>query len=535
MSRIPQNISDITFIPDALIIYGQFFIYLLSGLRILFLYNSIKKAFPYWDSDDNKDGMKTIKTIKKRAILRPKITRINPYTKDEKTPEGIKTEDLIKVFFKEIVKSRKDKYFFIIGKAGSGKTTASIQLAYKLKKRFRAINRNIVVLPFRCGSSKSGGNDILDRLPNENINKTILILDALEEDQTVYNGPNALKTRVDKIYDKTRGFKRVIITVRYELFRQIEDEPNGVIKARGNEYVSTYRMKPIKYYIPNLSINDIDCYIKKSFPFSLSKRKRFKELVDANENLISVPFVLQEFKKFTKDKAFNSKFEYEYQIYEAIMDRNITIDVNKMASSFLNQNKIDDTEKTDIEHYSNALMNIIGALLDIYLDENSRYTTVINSRQLESILGYDNHILNSFLKNSHIIERIGNEYSFGHLTMYEHLLAKYYNSDIDKYDVENTRILLYSLTTFRKHYIEKLLIKTKQLNGIISLDYADTQSNLGYAYRILAEIENVKENCIKAIEHYNNALVFFTKEKYLSENAHIQSYIGNAYLSLSNI
>jgi len=75
-----------------------------------------------------------------------------------------------------------------------------------------------------------------------------------------------------------------------------------------------------------------------------------------------------------------------------------------------------------------------------------------------------------------------------------------------------------------------LFIKEKFLFYI-----AHAQSSLGNAYGILAQVEDKKENCIKAIKHYKNALATHFKEKNPLAYAQTQTNQATVYRMLSDV
>jgi len=65
--------------------------------------------------------------------------------------------------------------------------------------------------------------------------------------------------------------------------------------------------------------------------------------------------------------------------------------------------------------------------------------------------------------------------------------------------------------------------------------YSNTQFNLGVAYRCLAKIENREKNCARAIKAFKESLNIFTLEKYPIDYAWIQADHGPTYRLLAEI
>lgn len=64
---------------------------------------------------------------------------------------------------------------------------------------------------------------------------------------------------------------------------------------------------------------------------------------------------------------------------------------------------------------------------------------------------------------------------------------------------------------------------------IFPCDFAYTSNNLGNAYELLAEIENIKYNCLKSLKQYRNALRVFNINNFSLDYARTQDNIGMAY------
>ena len=66
-------------------------------------------------------------------------------------------------------------------------------------------------------------------------------------------------------------------------------------------------------------------------------------------------------------------------------------------------------------------------------------------------------------------------------------------------------------------------------------NYAGAQNSLGTTYAYLSKIEDPKDNLLKAIDHFNNALEIYKIETYPDDYAMTHNSLGTAYADLSEI
>ncbi len=103
---------------------------------------------------------------------------------------------------------------------------------------------------------------------------------------------------------------------------------------------------------------------------------------------------------------------------------------------------------------------------------------------------------------------------------------------IFKRAVNEDEVKIKNITNAINAYEEALKIYTA---GEHPLDYAQTQNNLGAAYKTLAEFQNPGENLLKAIGIYEEALKIRTIDKYPLDYAHTQNNLGTTYRLLSTV
>ena len=205
-----------------------------------------------------------------------------------------------------VEKNSTKRYFCILAGAGMGKTTFAVNLVVDYINRYRK-----ETLPFEIKLVSLARKEFANYLRVENPNKTILILDALDENA---DASNDISSFMQKLEDLIQDFRFVILTSRTQFFPTEEDEPKktsilNLGKDKGN-YI--YH----KMYISPFSEEDVQEFLRKKYK-QQKKRKRAKKIVDRCSSLATRPLLLSHI-----DDLLNSNLIYETlsSIYETLID-----------------------------------------------------------------------------------------------------------------------------------------------------------------------------------------------------------------------
>ncbi len=248
-----------------------------------------------------------------RYYVEPDCQEVNPADRHEE--DFLVSSEPIYKKIAEFLRAKKldlpgNNQMFILSDAGMGKTSLLVMLKLLHITSFWPQNTTWVL--------KILGKEALDKIKEiENKRKTILLLDALDEDPEIYG---RVKERLLEVLKATRNFERVIITCRTQFFPEVEKGPfgqAGLISVGG--YVC-----PLKY----LSLFDdkkVELYLKKRFPkkslFSKHKQKIkvAKNLIEQMGSLRSRPMLLSFIDKLM-DSPLIQEQQNEYKIYNAMVD-----------------------------------------------------------------------------------------------------------------------------------------------------------------------------------------------------------------------
>jgi uncharacterized protein YjbI with pentapeptide repeats len=336
-----------------------------------------------------------------KYYVEPDCQEINPADRHEE--DFLVSSEPIYKKITEFLRAKKldqpgNNQMFILSDAGMGKTSLLVMLKLLHLTSFWPKNTAWVL--------KILGKETLDKIKEiENKRKTILLLDALDEDPDIYG---RVKERLLEVLKATRNFYRVIITCRTQFFPEVEKGPferPGLISVSG--YVC-----PVKY----LSLFDdkkVELYLKKRFSaknlFSKNKKKikEAKELIQRMGSLRFRPMLLSYIDNLMDSPIIRDK-QNEYKIYNALVDSWLT------------------REEAKKEFPKNALLNACEILA---LEMSMRGVRDIPEEELDTLIGDISelrYVKAIRIKGRSLLNRnsIGN-YRFSHQSIQEFLVVKH--------------------------------------------------------------------------------------------------------------
>lgn len=196
----------------------------------------------------------------------------------------------LKKFKKEILgPTNDDKFYIILAESGMGKTALLINLLYwhySIWNVYKGETFKLLIL-----NEELINNIEKYKEDNKAFHKTILLLDALDEDILARAD---FQKRIDDISKNTSGFKRVILTSRVQFFPSEKEEPKYLNIKKHGDGGGFYRFK--KLYIIPFTNTDIRRYLRKKYkflnPFKFTKKKLAYKVVRMTPKLMSRPMIL---------------------------------------------------------------------------------------------------------------------------------------------------------------------------------------------------------------------------------------------------
>jgi hypothetical protein len=199
-----------------------------------------------------------------------------------------------KIAFNENVDS--ERFYLILADSGMGKTTFMINL-YIAYHTFFCYPRKYKMKLFRFTNSDT--IDQVKSIKTEDAKKTILLLDALDEDLGILSTDPAIsdaiafQKRIDEIIEITKNFREVVITCRTQYFPGQEEDPYE-LKIKRPDEKGFYTLN--KLYISPFNEKEVNKYLNKKFgiiPFiNQKKKKRALKIVSKSKNLVMRPMLL---------------------------------------------------------------------------------------------------------------------------------------------------------------------------------------------------------------------------------------------------
>jgi hypothetical protein len=153
------------------------------------------------------------------------------------------------------------KFLILLADSGMGKTSFLLNYyAYHWRHRRKRRRFNLKLVPLNLPSA----DDWIKGIPEDQRNKTVLFLDALDEDRKAIADH---RQRLGELLQISRGF-RTLITCRSQFFPKDEEIPveTGVLKigaVRPNESRAHYFHK---LYLSPLTDHQVEIYLKRRFP-----------------------------------------------------------------------------------------------------------------------------------------------------------------------------------------------------------------------------------------------------------------------------
>ncbi len=245
-----------------------------------------------------------------RNYIQPDCSPTDPsYESDLRYTADIR-EQLFDVVDRYVENDGRRKHLMILADSGMGKTSFCLNYYHHYRKK---------VDSFIALVNLSNSDDVarLHLIPNPN--KTVLILDALDEDPKVLEDFNS---RMTEILVSSLNFKVVIITCRSQFFEHKDQIPidTGVAIFTPRKAGEDRNFKIYHMYLMPFNENQVSKYISIHFPIynllNISNRRKAIELVKRVPELTVRPMLLELLPDLVKEKnIINELFElYRYMV-----------------------------------------------------------------------------------------------------------------------------------------------------------------------------------------------------------------------------
>lgn len=242
-----------------------------------------------------------------KYYIEPNCQHVNPADENEDDPVSTVRSPIFKTlnsFFNKDFAISDDgrNQMFILGDAGMGKSSLLVMLRLTYLQSFWPKGYN-------CELLKLGQNSIKEISLISDPRKTILLLDALDEDKLAWK---RLKERLLELLDATKNFKRVIITCRTQFFPKDQIDPfNRIGRIKIGGYIS-----PL-IFISFFDDEQVESYLHKRFPYDQTKIDSAKSIISNMGSLRLRPLLLAYIDGFLEIEL---KDIDELTIYKALIE-----------------------------------------------------------------------------------------------------------------------------------------------------------------------------------------------------------------------
>ena len=341
--------------------------------------------------------------------VEPNCQNVNPANLNEDEPDAVVRTpvfDFLNNYLNRefVVQGDGRNQLFILSDAGLGKTSLLVivklcELLPKVSWQFDVENENKVELIKLDGSALGKVRKIVNK------NKTVLLLDALDEDPLAWQKP---EKRLLKVLQASSNFRRVIITCRTQFF------PEKGVSSYGTQeklVIGGYTC-PIVFLSP-FDQRQVSEYLKKRYPnhsdpIEQEKIERSYSILTNAKSLSFRPFLLSHI----EDLLNSEEREWtELAVYEELVSVWIRREVRKKSAASLTE-----------EQLRLACIAIAAKMQE----SGTRYLTKNELAKLIKKLPEIGNVANVEYGSKSLLNRNSEgNYRFSHFSVQEYFLSKY--------------------------------------------------------------------------------------------------------------
>lgn len=306
-----------------------------------------------------------------------------------------------------------ERVYMVLAGSGMGKTTFMVNLfCHYVKGHLTRKGIDLDIRLLRLDDDKV--LDKISRISDDktiNPNKTILLLDALDENRNAAESFSEFKCKLEEAIEP---YRLVMITCRDQFFDNestIPQSTNWVATTKDKNLIS-YN----KIYISPFSDKDVKVYLAKKYRSGKTRKKAIK-IAEKCKTLMVRPLLLSYMDDLMDGKA---EFESLYKIYELLIDKWLQREVNKIPNETTRNER-----KACLYKFSEEIAKTI------YQNWINTKTMQLSPEQMDEFMKRFNFdtIPYQFKQRSLINRDINGYCKFAHKSFLEYFLAKIYFED----------------------------------------------------------------------------------------------------------
>ena len=203
------------------------------------------------------------------------------------------------------------RFLIILADSGMGKTAFLLNYYARHRRRWgwRLPGIELKLVPL----NQPDANEMIKAVPEADRKKTILFLDALDEDQQAIANH---RKRLVELIELSKRFRAVVITCRSQFFPKDEEIPTatGVITTLPADGSKEYFLQ--KLYLSPFSDEQVDKYLCRRYGWG-RRRTEAREVVKRIPDLVARPLLLT----YVEDLTASRGVEHAFQMYEMVVQR----------------------------------------------------------------------------------------------------------------------------------------------------------------------------------------------------------------------
>lgn len=226
----------------------------------------------------------------------------------------IRTSNLFSMLDSAILSAESNKYLFIFADCGMGKTTFLINYFHRRGAKLGRSGLSMALVSL----SHSGYLDEINNIPIEERPRTVLLMDAFDEDPLVLEG---VTKRLNLLVTMTLTFRTVVISCRSQFFASSSEIPTGtgVVKAGPTPAAVSKEHEFSRIYIAPFDDKRVRQYLRKTFGIaSWRKQRRAKAMLKRVPSLVMRPMLLAHISDVLEEEN-RASILTQSDIYQAIV------------------------------------------------------------------------------------------------------------------------------------------------------------------------------------------------------------------------
>jgi len=246
-----------------------------------------------------------------RYYIQPDCQSVDPAGEEEFRSVFPAREPLFSNMDRIVNSPGPQRFLIILADSGMGKTAFLLNYYARHRRRQlwqrRGLELKLVPL------NQPDATDAIAAVPEAERAKTILFLDALDEDQ---NAITDHRKRLSELIELSKKFRSVVITCRSQFFPKEEEitTATGVFTFGDVSGSKTYTLH--KLYLSPFTDEQVDAFLCRRYPWWIG-RGEARQVVSQIPDLVARPLLLT----YVEDLTAIKGIPFRYQMYETVVQK----------------------------------------------------------------------------------------------------------------------------------------------------------------------------------------------------------------------